>query len=907
MGINQAPKFAAPIAGGARQTLKADPANEYGWAVALRPDGSLLVLGDTDGPADRDFVLVQLHPDGTVDRSFASDGRAVVAVGDGFDLGYAVASQSDGRIVLAGASLGAHETSDFSLVRLTSSGQLDTTFSRGGRLLIDIAGGDDRAYAVAVTSDNRVLAAGESFSGLRAAFAAVRLKQDGFLDETFGSNGKVQITVGAGHAHGYAMAVLPNEDLVLAGDAELGGLLQFAVVRLASNGTLDAAFGQGGTLVLPMPGLDCTALGVAVQTDGKIVLVGSASHGRNANYLVVRLLANGTLDPDFGTGGVANIPVGDGNDFAWAVAIQPDGKIVVGGDSAQGLDTDFSVIRLNPNGTLDTTFSGDGKVLIPVGQSFDHGSALALQTDGSIVVVGDAVMTSRDLAVVRLDSNGELDNTFGSVSSLQQSSAAFVEGAAPVALDLNVELFDPELSTSGNYGGASVQLARVGGTSRDDVFSAVPGGPLLLSAGAVVLSGLTVGGYVASQGTLKITFNTQATQVRVNDVLRSITYANLSDTPPVLVDIGWEALDGNAGSQGDGGAKSVAAVTQIHITQTNDTPTGALTVTGTPWLFERLSVQTTLVDAEGIGTLSFQWQRDGSPVAGATSATYDLLALDVGTEITVRASYTDGAGTVERVSSSPIGVVLGFNPVSGTAGADTLNGTARPDNINGLAGNDALNGQGGHDSLFGGDGNDILNGAVGNDTLVGGAGIDTAIYTAARANASLSDSAAAWTVTTPAEGSDSLTNIERLRFADVSVALDLNASAGITAKIIGAVFGTTFLRNKDFVGIGLQLLDGGMTYEQLVALAVGTDLFKQLAGSANRVVTNAQFVTFVYFNVVGSAPGPEDLAYFTGWLDTGTYTQSSLAFLACETDINMLHIDLVGLSRAGIEFNPQPG
>lgn len=119
--------------------------------------------------------------------------------------------------------------------------------------------------------------------------------------------------------------------------------------------------------------------------------------------------------------------------------------------------------------------------------------------------------------------------------------------------------------------------------------------------------------------------------------------------------------------------------------------------------------------------------------------------------------------------------------------------------------------------------------------------------------------------------------MERLKFTDANLALDLDGNAGTTAKIIGAVFGRQFLTNKNFVGTGLQLLDGGMSYADLVGLAVRTDLFKQLAGSTAGVVTSAQFVNFVYLNLVGALPGPGDLSYFAGLLDSGTFTQSSLA------------------------------
>ena len=251
-------------------------------------------------------------------------------------------------------------------------------------------------------------------------------------------------------------------------------------------------------------------------------------------------------------------------------------------------------------------------------------------------------------------------------------------------------------------------------------------------------------------------------------------------------------------------------------------------------------------------------------------------------------SVADGKGGSNAYSFS-----LTVTPV-----VDTLVGSAGADNLIGFADADVINGKGGTNSFTG---------LGGNDTLLGGSAIDTAIYTGPKATATYVAAGFGWTVTTPTDGTDTLFSIERLKFADTSVALDINGSAGGTAKIIGAVFGSQFLTNQDFVGIGIQLLDGGMLFADLVALATSIDLFKSLAGSSNGVVSNSQFVNLIYQNITGAAPSAGELATFVGLLDRGDYTQGALAVLACNSEVNALHIDLVGLSHTGIEFVPQPG
>jgi hypothetical protein len=243
----------------------------------------------------------------------------------------------------------------------------------------------------------------------------------------------------------------------------------------------------------------------------------------------------------------------------------------------------------------------------------------------------------------------------------------------------------------------------------------------------------------------------------------------------------------------------------------------------------------------------------------------------------------------------------------GLGGADGYNSSGGPTlqpagvQLAGTDGDDALVGGAGRDTLAGLDGHDRLDGGAGDDRLDGGGGLDTAVYHGARADYRWTAEGGAWTVEHAggADGADTLLGVERLRFADGGVALDLDGHAGSVAKLLGALFGPASLAEGDLVGIGLALLDAGMGYPELVGLAAGSPLFAARAGSHD----NADFVEFVYTNVVGSAPPPEDRAYFVGLLEAGVHTQASLALLACETEANRQHIDLIGLASSGLPFD----
>lgn len=222
------------------------------------------------------------------------------------------------------------------------------------------------------------------------------------------------------------------------------------------------------------------------------------------------------------------------------------------------------------------------------------------------------------------------------------------------------------------------------------------------------------------------------------------------------------------------------------------------------------------------------------------------------------------------------------------ADTDSITLGDRADALNAGGGNDVINANGGHDRIRGGAGDDVIH---------GGEGIDTSIYTGVRAHFQLVATATGFALTDNfgPEGKDQLAAVERLKFADVQLALDLDGAAGTTAKILGAVFGAKSVLNREYVGIGLGLLDAGTSYADLVSLALNV----RLGASATNP---GAVVDLLYSNVVGSAPSAADRAYFVSLLADGTYTPATLGILACDTDLNLANIDLVGLAKAGLEF-----
>lgn len=201
--------------------------------------------------------------------------------------------------------------------------------------------------------------------------------------------------------------------------------------------------------------------------------------------------------------------------------------------------------------------------------------------------------------------------------------------------------------------------------------------------------------------------------------------------------------------------------------------------------------------------------------------------------------------------------------------------------------------------IAGGAGNDILTGFGGNDTLIGDESVDTAIYTGHSLDYDLErQSDHLWTVTansSSAEGQDTLIDVERIQFSDTSLALDIDGNAGITAKILGAVFGPDAITNKQLAGIGLDLLDQGTDYETLMQLAINAVL-----GDDAR--NHTAVVDLLYENVVGVTPSPADEAFYVDLLDRGVHSVASIGIFAAETALNQENINFTGLSQSGLEY-----
>ncbi len=433
----------------------------------LQPDGKLIVSGGAYGVDMDDFALVRLNADGSLDTSFDGDGKVTTNF-EGREYAGDVAIQANGRIVAAGSTNDGSQ-GDFALSRYNLNGSLDTAFGGDGKLttaVVEVSaaanavfvGGNGTAYLAGYTSDGTnddfaiarvdrfgnslkkitpigssheranavasgapcLAAAGYSNNGSNNDIAVVCYRDDLTICTNpaacglyFGQGGKVTTDLG-GNETATAVAIQGDWKIVVAGQTSVGGGAALVLVRYTHTGALDASFGTGGIVILPAIQ---NAKAIALQPDGKIIVAGNAPHAVapfGDNFALGRFLLNGSLDTSFDGDGIA-VTRFDHSSQINSVTLQLHGQIVAAGYTRNNSGTlsEFALARYHTNGSLDASFDGDGKVITSFGGR-SEANAVRVQRNGRIVAVGVSFGDSagKDFTVVRYSPNGSLDTTF---------------------------------------------------------------------------------------------------------------------------------------------------------------------------------------------------------------------------------------------------------------------------------------------------------------------------------------------------------------------------------------------------------------------------------------------------------------------------------------------------------------
>ena len=413
-----------------------DPSFSGNGLVSLRPgDGEAQAFAVTQqingklvlaGWGKHGFLVARLLKNGRPDDSFGTDGFATGAFDDGNGSASAVIQQADGKLVVAGSVDSPNGTSDIALARFDSDGVLDSTFGESGLVTLDIDGSHDSASALVLQADGKLVIAGAAIFNQKYCMLFARFNADGSIDTTFGSGGTTLVRFGSGtEATASDLVQQPDGKLVAVGTVFRDGARTTAgVARVTENGAPDPSFSGNGRLAIDV--IAGYAAGVAIQPDGAILIAGYAAvAGGIGGAALWRVDADGGLDSDFGTDGVAKVKIGTGS-FLSAVVVQADGKLAASGgtpiDGRPG-PQDMVLTRFNSDGSVDATFGVNGLAIADFGTGStavdSQGGDLIQQFDGKLVAVG--YNTRGTMGAARFDDNAAFPGLIGLTETRQRA------------------------------------------------------------------------------------------------------------------------------------------------------------------------------------------------------------------------------------------------------------------------------------------------------------------------------------------------------------------------------------------------------------------------------------------------------------------------------------------------------
>ena len=395
--------------GGSNASFSFNNGSNYISDLQIQKDGKFLIAGSNN---DNNFALVRLHG---VSNFTSNQGKIYTQFNTNNDVANAIAMRAGGKPIVVGNvtnAINPTSGSDFGIVAYNANGGLDYTF--GSNAFVSISfDADDRANAVAVQTNDKILVAGKAANGSQYNLVVVRYNANGTLDNTFGISGIATLEIDDFDTEAMSIAIQTDGKIVVTGlsQDQFNGNFYAILARFNTNGFLDNTFGTNGVVDLPA-GNGYVGKSVAIQSDGKIVIA-CASQSSVGNFVVIRCNANGSADNTFDTDGKVSTNVGTDNSFAKSLVLQSDGKIVVCGAAKENSQNVFAMLRYTTNGSLDNSFDADGIVLTNFSPIHATANAVAIQPDGKIFLTGNTTITTNaDMVLARYSSDGVLDQSF---------------------------------------------------------------------------------------------------------------------------------------------------------------------------------------------------------------------------------------------------------------------------------------------------------------------------------------------------------------------------------------------------------------------------------------------------------------------------------------------------------------
>lgn len=808
----------------------------------LQPDGKLLVAG-MDG---NKMFVARFNADGGIDTTFAVNGQLTDTAADskGFNVA-AIDVQADGKLVLAG-----REDDQLTLRRYNADGAVDSGFGANGTarylgsdlsLAQELNIGSDGSLLVAGLVDGVPLDTGQLVSGNQAL---VRFDSDGQLDSSFATGGVASVATGR---LSYGRDVIQQSDgkYLLIGHQEFLTLERYfftedgdlQLSRLNADGSIDTSFGDNGTVVTDLAFVGDSSVTKEIIHDavmlanGQIIVLAS----QYDDLVLVRYNSDGSLDTNFADQGALNLGVDADYDQLGNISLQPDGKILVSStfewkekpylSDGSNPGKEFAIYRLDSDGNLDESFGASGRAVIGFApDSTDFLTGHQLQADGSILLTG---YSNDDIAVIRLDSSGELDASFAVKAETVQTET--------------VSGIDIETRTGTDARGNATTTTTIAPVSE------LPSGQSSLDVSLRDTGAITLSASLSDQaGVSAVGAASAKTQQSITEDLHTIVHnlTSFADADAALDEAGrFFSVTGSSSNW----------LTELTLSAGSSQATN--TIISSSSISSTDATQVLIVSAdETVVNHSLQLEKAGFVVADG-----DLrLSTDNSDQ------WLFGLNGNQAFSLGS-----GNDKAFGGAGDDSIEGGAGNDWLNGGAGDDVINAAAGDDRLYGEAGNDILRLGAGNQVVIGGVGSDTAQFDGNLSDYNIAQQHAVVYVSrkdTPSETS-TLINVEQLSFADQSTAVGYSDNQLAIATLYQQILG----RDADLSGLQYwsQAMDSGMQLgDTALAFLRSTEYsFKTHPEFDNK--TAAEQIEELYLGMLGRASDSAGKAHWLEQLNNG--------------------------------------
>ncbi len=641
-------------------------------AVAIQANGQIIAAGSSfsNSKTVEDFIVARYNANGTLDKRFGKNGKITTDFFRNVDSISAIAIQPNGSIVVAGfAQLGGSGGTPrvFALARYRNDGQPDTSFGNGGALTTSFGGNFAAASALMLQPDGKIVVAGTvdfnpDLPGSGLDFAVARYNSNGTLDGSFGKGGKVVFDFFGSFDQANSAVLQPDGKIIVVGSASYDSFnreIGFALTRFNTDGSVDFGFGTGGKQITDFFGAGAKANGVALQADGKFVVAGTASDNATrpvaTDIALARYNPDGSLDSAFGIGGETAIPFPDSaTEQGNAVALLPDGKIVVAGTAFQTFNTppDFAVVRYNSDGTLDGIKTND------IAGGADEALATTIQADGKIVVAGRSFRSNFDLTLARYNNEAGPTPVGDTTPPTAPTGLTATFNANTSAIDLSWTAATDNVAVTGYRiyrDGGPAPISTVNGTTFSDVAP--------LGTHSYGVTAIDAAGNESALSNIA-----SATVVGGGDVTPPSAPVGLTATADLVtrtIALAWTASTDDVGVTGyrifrDNGATPIATVSGTTFDDANQLGThvyavAAIDAAGNQSALSNSATATvTIPEGSTIENLTVSPTTVTAPASSVGTVTLNGAAPAGGVTVTLRSSDT-GKATVPPSVTVPAG------------------------------------------------------------------------------------------------------------------------------------------------------------------------------------------------------------------------------------------------------------